>query len=235
MASTAGGGHEEAATAGVGADIDGVEAEASADAAQANAGRRDPAIEGDGVGQLPSAEGLNEVGWASCALQPSGRSDAKRLPAVARGFFRAQTISKQRDEQLVGLRGREWCGEEGNRLACTRLNREGKIEVSERLRRIARYVDVGKGDGPVTPDFARRIAFAQARGDFAPVSCREGLQLSRRRVLRRETSDHPEQRGAREPSLSLRQVSDELSFVKAADVEQAERGKEASAKKRGFG
>eukprot|EP00965_Chrysotila_dentata_P031020 1032798-Pleurochrysis_carterae.AAC.7 len=62
-----------------------------------------------------------------CAVQPSGNSDANRVQAVARGFFRAQAISKQRGEQLVGLRGREWrCvvgGEKGNRLVCTRLNR----------------------------------------------------------------------------------------------------------------
>eukprot|EP00965_Chrysotila_dentata_P259197 6213476-Pleurochrysis_carterae.AAC.3 len=59
---------------------------------------------------------------------------------------------------------------------------------------------------------ARRITFALARGDFAPVFCGEGLQLSRRGVLCGDTSDHPkQQRGAREPGLLLRQVSDELS------------------------
>eukprot|EP00965_Chrysotila_dentata_P065451 2169175-Pleurochrysis_carterae.AAC.1 len=100
--------------------------------------RFDPAVEGEGLGRLLSAEGLNEVGRAACALQPSGKSDAKRVPTIARGFLRAQTISKQRGEQLVGLRGREWRsdvgGEEGSCFACTRLNWESKLEVSECLR-----------------------------------------------------------------------------------------------------
>eukprot|EP00965_Chrysotila_dentata_P135055 4466597-Pleurochrysis_carterae.AAC.1 len=64
--------------------------------------------EGEVLGRLPSTEGLNEVGRAASALQPSGKSDAKRVPAAARGFLEAQTISKQRGEQLLGLRGREW-------------------------------------------------------------------------------------------------------------------------------
>eukprot|EP00965_Chrysotila_dentata_P231115 6198161-Pleurochrysis_carterae.AAC.8 len=166
-------------------------------------------MEGEKLDQLPSAQGLNEA------------------------------ISKQRGKQFVGLRRREWCGvvggEEESRLACTRLYREGRLEVSERFRSITRHVDVGKGDDPVAPDFTRCITLALARGDFAPVSCREGLQLSRRGVLRGDTSDQPEQRGAQEPGLLLRQVSNQFSFAKAADVEQAERDKESSAKKRGFG
>eukprot|EP00965_Chrysotila_dentata_P136082 4499156-Pleurochrysis_carterae.AAC.1 len=141
-------------------------------------------VEGEGLGRLPSAKGLNEVGRAACALQPSGKSDAEGVPAIARGFLRAQTISKKGCEQLVGLRGHEWrsavCGEEGSRFACTRLNRECKLEVSKRFRRVARHVDVGKGSGPATPDLARRIAFALARGDFALVACRKSFQLLRR-------------------------------------------------------
>eukprot|EP00965_Chrysotila_dentata_P243431 6205408-Pleurochrysis_carterae.AAC.4 len=118
---------------------------------------------------------------------------------------------------------RKWCsvvgGEEGSGLACTRLSRRGKLEVSERLCRNAWHVGIGKGDGPVAPDFALHITLALARENFAPVACREGLPLPRRRVLCGDTFDHPEQRGARGPGLSLRQVSDELSLAKAADVE----------------
>eukprot|EP00965_Chrysotila_dentata_P021799 722051-Pleurochrysis_carterae.AAC.1 len=123
----------------------------------------------------------------------------------------------------------------GSRFACTRLNRERKLKVTERFRRIARHVSIGKGNGPVTPDLARCVAFALARGDLAPVACRERLQLSRRAgVLGGKSSDHPEQRSAREPGPLFRQVSDELSFAKAANVEQAKRGQEASSKERGF-
>eukprot|EP00965_Chrysotila_dentata_P229122 6196997-Pleurochrysis_carterae.AAC.2 len=100
--------------------------------------------------------------------KPSGKSDAKRAPAVARSFFRAQTINDVSGVALSAVRR----GAASRALAS---NREGKLKVSERSRRIARYVDVGKGDGPVTPDFTRRITFALARGDFAPVPCREGL------------------------------------------------------------
>eukprot|EP00965_Chrysotila_dentata_P259032 6213428-Pleurochrysis_carterae.AAC.2 len=110
-----------------------------------------PCNRGEGIGPLPLAQGSNEVGRATaCALQPRGKSDANRVPAVARGFFGAHAISKQRGEQLVGLGGRDWCGlvgdEERSHLACTRLNREGKLEVNEQFRRIARHVDVGKGN-----------------------------------------------------------------------------------------
>eukprot|EP00965_Chrysotila_dentata_P054869 1821881-Pleurochrysis_carterae.AAC.1 len=143
-----------------------------------------------------------------------------------------QAISKHRGKQFVGLRRREWCGavggEQGSRLACTGLNREGELQVSERFRRIARHVGIGEGDGPVAPNFARRTTFALARGNLAPdVSCREGLQLPQRRVLCEDTPNHPEQRGARKPGPSLRQVDDQLCFAKAANVEQTERGTEA--------
>eukprot|EP00965_Chrysotila_dentata_P198398 6178759-Pleurochrysis_carterae.AAC.1 len=70
-------------------------------------GRFAPAVEGEGLGRLTSAEGFNEVGRAACALQPSGKSDAERVPAIARGFLRAQTISKQGGEEFVGLRGHD--------------------------------------------------------------------------------------------------------------------------------
>eukprot|EP00965_Chrysotila_dentata_P156417 5168118-Pleurochrysis_carterae.AAC.1 len=31
---------------------------------------------------LPSSQGLSEVRWATCALQPGGQSDAKGVPTV---------------------------------------------------------------------------------------------------------------------------------------------------------
>eukprot|EP00965_Chrysotila_dentata_P171456 5658222-Pleurochrysis_carterae.AAC.1 len=67
------------------------------------------------------------------------------MPTVARGFLWTQAISEQGGEQLVGLGGRQWRGvvgsEEGSPFARTRLNREVKLEVSERFCRIAWHVE----------------------------------------------------------------------------------------------
>eukprot|EP00965_Chrysotila_dentata_P016684 553827-Pleurochrysis_carterae.AAC.1 len=41
-------------------------------------------------------------------------------------------------------------------------------EVSERLRYVARHIDVGQSDGSVAPDLARSIALTLARGNLAP-------------------------------------------------------------------
>eukprot|EP00965_Chrysotila_dentata_P063007 2087210-Pleurochrysis_carterae.AAC.1 len=73
--------------------------------------------------------------------------------------------------------------------------------MSERLCRVARHVNVGESDRPVAPDFACRIALALARRDFAPASYRESLQLLRRGVLGRDTTNHPQQRCASEQCL----------------------------------
>eukprot|EP00965_Chrysotila_dentata_P047343 1571197-Pleurochrysis_carterae.AAC.1 len=68
---------------------------------------------------------------------------------IARGLCRGQALKEQESKEAVGLRRRERVGvisrEEGSRFAHIQVDREGKLEVSERL---------GQSNGPVAPDFA---------------------------------------------------------------------------------
>eukprot|EP00965_Chrysotila_dentata_P027631 918435-Pleurochrysis_carterae.AAC.1 len=80
---------------------------------------------------------------AHCSLVASPmRKSASCGARLRRGTGNQQV--KQRGKQLVGLRRREGRGvvgaQKGSRSACTRLDQEGKLQVSERFRRIARHV-----------------------------------------------------------------------------------------------
>eukprot|EP00965_Chrysotila_dentata_P065394 2167315-Pleurochrysis_carterae.AAC.2 len=172
----------------------------------------------------PTVEGLYKLRRAARALQPGGQADAKGVPAVARCFVGAQAVRQQGGQELVGMGWRERRG-----VISTEL------KVSEPLCRIARDVEIGEGNRPVAPDLTCCIAFALARGDFTPVTHCEGLQLQRRGVLCRNTSDHPEERGTREPSRSVRQISNLFGFAKATDVVEADYCKETGTKKRSLG
>eukprot|EP00965_Chrysotila_dentata_P205683 6183100-Pleurochrysis_carterae.AAC.2 len=136
------------------------------------------------------------------------RWTARALHAAC-GLRRGQAVKEQGGKEAVGLRGRERAGvvsrDEGNRLTHTRFDGKSQLEVRERLRRVARHIDVGKSDWPVAPDLACGIAFALARGDFAPVPHREGLKLLRRGVLGRDSPNHSEERRPCEPRRTFRQ------------------------------
>eukprot|EP00965_Chrysotila_dentata_P123053 4067507-Pleurochrysis_carterae.AAC.1 len=177
LVSAFGGGHEEADTAtSAAADVVGVEAESSADAARSS--------------------------WLQSASKPTatlrGVLEVSKCAAYEADCHRSgQAVKEQGGREVVGLRRREGAGvvsrKEENRLTHIRLDGKDQLEMSERFCRVDRHIDVGKSNRPVAPDLACRIAFALARGDLAPVSPRETLKLLWREVLGRDTPNLPQE------------------------------------------